>query len=74
MIDPTYATPSPTSTFNSTPLTNSSTPPDILEYCEDESPMNKTAAPPYMPIQGTRRSHISSDKIKKKSKERCNQQ
>lgn len=71
MIDPTYATPSPPSASNSTPLTSSSTPPDILEYCDDGSPMNKTA-PPYMPIQGTRRSQISDKK--KKSKERCNQQ
>lgn len=69
MIDPTYATPSPPSTLNSTPLTNNSTTPDILEHYEDGSP----STAPYMPIQGTRRTNNSNEK-KKKQKERCNQQ
>lgn len=69
MIDPTYATPSPPSTLNSTPL--KATPPDILEYCENNGD-ESSVAPPYMPIQGTRRS--SSNDKRKKQKERCNQQ
>lgn len=67
--DPTYATPSPPSTLNTTPLTNKSTTPDILEHYEDGSP----STAPYMPIQGTRRTSSSNEK-KKKQKERCNQQ
>lgn len=67
MIDPTYATPSPPSTLNTTPITNNSTTPDILEHYEDGSP----STAPYMPIQGTRR---TSNEKKKKQKERCNQQ
>lgn len=69
MIDPTYATPSPPSTLNSTPITNNATTPDILEHYEDSSP----STAPYMPIQGTRRTTSSNEK-KKKQKERCNQQ
>lgn len=69
MIDPTYATPSPPSTLISTPVTNNSTTPDILEHYEDGSP----STAPYMPIQGTRRTSSSNEK-KKKQKERCNQQ
>ncbi|CRK94423.1 CLUMA_CG007930, isoform A [Clunio marinus] len=69
MIDPTYATPSPPSTLNSTPLTNNSMTPDILEHYDDNSP----STAPYMPIQGTRRTSNSNEK-KKKQKERCNQQ
>lgn len=69
IIDPTYATPSPPSTLNSTPLTNNSTTPDILEHYDDGSP----STAPYMPIQGTRRTSNSNEK-KKKQKERCNQQ
>lgn len=67
MIDPTYATPSPPSTLNTTPL--KATSPDILEYCENNGDEPSTA--PYMPIQGTRRTN--NDK-RKKQKERCNQQ
>ena len=69
MIDPTYATPSPPSTLNSTPVTTNSTTPDILEHYDDGSP----STAPYMPIQGTRRNPNSNEK-KKKQKERCNQQ
>lgn len=69
MIDPTYATPSPPSTLSTTPLTNNSTTPDILEHYEDSAP----STAPYMPIQGTRRTSSSNEK-KKKQKERCNQQ
>lgn len=68
MIDPTYATPSPPSTLNSSPM--KATPPDILEYCEKNGDEPSTA--PYMPIQGTRRS--ASKDNRKKQKERCNQQ
>lgn len=68
MIDPTYATPSPPSTLNASPM--KATPPDILEYCEKNGDEPSTA--PYMPIQGTRRS--SSKDQRKKQKERCNQQ
>lgn len=68
MIDPTYATPSPPST-NVSPM--KATPPDILEYCE-KSGDEPSAVPPYMPIQGTRRT--SSKDNRKKQKERCNQQ
>lgn len=69
IIDPTYATPSPPSTLNSTPLTNNSITPDILEHYDDNSP----STAPYMPIQGTRRTSNSNEK-KKKQKDRCNQQ
>lgn len=69
MIDPTYATPSPPSTLNTSPIANNSTTPDILEHYEDGSP----STAPYMPIQGTRRTTSSNEK-KKKQKERCNQQ
>lgn len=69
MIDPTYATPSPPK--NPAPMSKS-TPPDILEYCENSNDEPSTA-PPYMPIQGTRRSAMMNDK-RKKQKERCNQQ
>jgi hypothetical protein len=68
MIDPTYATPSPPSTLNASPM--KATPPDILEYCEKNADEPSTA--PYMPIQGTRRS--ASKDNRKKQKERCNQQ
>jgi hypothetical protein len=67
MIDPTYATPSPPSTLNTSPLKAT---PDILEYCENNGDEPSTA--PYMPIQGTRRT--SSNDKRKKQKERCNQQ
>ena len=70
MIDPTYATPSPPSTLSITPIANNSSTPDILEHYDDPAP---SAAPPYMPIQGTRRTTSSNEK-KKKQKERCNQQ
>lgn len=71
MIDPTYATPSPPKNLpaNVTAVTKP-TPPDILEYCENNGDEPSTA--PYMPIQGTRRS-ANNDK-RKKQKERCNQQ
>ena len=68
MIDPTYATPSPPSTLNTSPM--KVTTPDILEYCEKNGDEPSTA--PYMPIQGTRRT--SAKDSRKKQKERCNQQ
>jgi hypothetical protein len=70
MIDPTYATPSPPHVPNPAPVVNKSTPPDILEYCENNGDEPSTA--PYMPIQGTRRSALNNKG--KKGKERCNQQ
>ncbi|CAG9797085.1 unnamed protein product [Chironomus riparius] len=70
MIDPTYATPSPPKIpQNIVPIVKP-TPPDILEYCENNGDEPSTA--PYMPIQGTRRT-ANNDK-RKKQKERCNQQ
>lgn len=70
MIDPTYATPSPPKNLQNVVSVVKPTPPDILEYCENNGDEPSTA--PYMPIQGTRRT-VSSDK-RKKQKERCNQQ
>ena len=61
ILDPTYAVPSQSM---SSPKTNNSTP-DILEHYDE------TTAPPYMPIQGSRRSH---EKKKKQKDARCNQQ
>ncbi|XP_026462945.1 uncharacterized protein LOC113365649 [Ctenocephalides felis] len=45
-----------------------STPNEPSDYCEDSSP-----APPYMPIQGQRRTS-SLEKKKKKTKDGCKQQ
>lgn len=70
MIDPTYATPSPPKNPQNVAPVTKPTPPDILEYCENNGEEPSTA--PYMPIQGTRRS-ANNDK-RKKQKERCNQQ
>lgn len=70
MIDPTYATPSPTKNPQNVVPVMKPTPPDILEYCENNGDELSTA--PYMPIQGTRRT-VNNDK-RKKQKERCNQQ
>ncbi|KAG5674756.1 hypothetical protein PVAND_004706 [Polypedilum vanderplanki] len=72
MIDPTYATPSPPKNLQNSAQINKSTPPDILEYCENNNNDEPSTAPPYMPIQGTRRSAMNN-KGKKKN-ERCNQQ
>lgn len=80
-IDPTYSrrgVPSPPSydTTSSTVTTSTSAsspgmslpPPDISENEGDTSPV-----PPYMPIQGQRRT-ASLEKKKKKSKDGCKQQ
>ncbi|KAF2892712.1 hypothetical protein ILUMI_13460 [Ignelater luminosus] len=81
-IDPTYNRRSQHSvpycdTSSSTVTTSTSSsspgivlpPPDISEHEEDSSPV-----PPYMPIQGQRRTASLEKKSKKKSKDGCKQQ
>uniref|UniRef100_A0A1L8DNE4 Putative serine/threonine-protein kinase n=1 Tax=Nyssomyia neivai TaxID=330878 RepID=A0A1L8DNE4_9DIPT len=60
MIDPTYH-----QSCNSTPG-SALTPPDVAEFSDHSS----SPVPPYMPIQGSRRS-TSLDNKKKKSKDKC---
>ncbi|XP_041776653.1 atrophin-1 isoform X1 [Anopheles merus] len=75
-IDPTFGSGaggmghSPTSTGTSSSAANASQP-DILEFSDPGS--SSPVPPPYMPIQGTRRTNAPDGK-KRKSKERCAQQ
>uniref|UniRef100_A0A182YDT3 CCDC50_N domain-containing protein n=1 Tax=Anopheles stephensi TaxID=30069 RepID=A0A182YDT3_ANOST len=73
-IDPTFGGTgmghSPTSTGTSSSVVNASQP-DILEFSDPGS--SSPVPPPYMPIQGTRRTNAPDGK-KRKSKERCAQQ
>uniref|UniRef100_A0A182KBX2 CCDC50_N domain-containing protein n=1 Tax=Anopheles christyi TaxID=43041 RepID=A0A182KBX2_9DIPT len=74
-IDPTFGAGagmghSPTSTGTSSSAANASQP-DILEFSDPGS--SSPVPPPYMPIQGTRRTNATDGK-KRKSKERCAQQ
>uniref|UniRef100_A0A182PLS5 CCDC50_N domain-containing protein n=1 Tax=Anopheles epiroticus TaxID=199890 RepID=A0A182PLS5_9DIPT len=74
-IDPTFGGGaamghSPTSTGTSSSAANTSQP-DILEFSDPGS--SSPVPPPYMPIQGTRRTNATDGK-KRKSKERCAQQ
>ncbi|XP_039279237.1 trichohyalin isoform X1 [Nilaparvata lugens] len=74
-IDPTYTPPHPTLSHHSTTTTSSSISspsyslpsPDFEE--EDDSPV-----PPYMPIQGQRRTSSLEKKHKKNKKDSCKQQ
>lgn len=68
VIDPTYPVTTPTlSTASATQL------PAHLEYAAPEH--SSSPVPPYMPIQGTRRTNlVSQPDKKKKSKDKCTHQ